>query len=578
MLVQNKIPHNTQNINPIKNVNSTKKIDCSNVPSKSIQNQEPWHIPFRNNYHQLAFLGNTDHNKIEDIIKSVNKKYQGKGLLDKNFIDWSKVGWNNLKQEPIDWKTANDSEIMTFWYALALAEIKENDWPNRFNPTNVPAHLAVQRALASQEGIKIFFTNLELLKLSNFSDDLKALRKNVIDEDDSEILKTLNQPVINPETGKLNFGFIAFDTETTGTNIYPKKGPVDKIIQMGIVKVDPDEKIRPDGVINQLINPEVEIPEEATKVHHITNDMLKNEPIMNKVLPEYTKKYMDGNLLVAYNAKFDIGMINNEISEYNRKHQDKISNRKIYLTLDPYILIMRIHPYLGSKKTLNEQHKFLFGRDVEGAHDALEDTKATINILKYCCHYLNKHYKPSKENPKKHLTIRDVLTFQLGGKVKDLNIKLDTCGYNAEKDKDLSYELIDLGVNNYHDGYVISTPSNRNPYKKNVIAEVASKIGPDNVAKLTDEENHWALNKKYKLLRNFKKVLDIIGIEGYNGKSKEEIFDIIAEKSIHHSNNQVIRIWMKNVKLKDQEKGNDLPDIDIVRKIMTENEDQDKQA
>ncbi|OGI01766.1 MAG: hypothetical protein A2104_09495 [Candidatus Melainabacteria bacterium GWF2_32_7] len=573
MLIQNKIPYNIQRINP------AKKIDSSEVPSKPMQKQELGHISFRNNhFYQLSFLGNPEDNKLGDIIKSVNKQYQGKGLFDKNFIDWSKVGWNNLKQEPINWKTANDSEIMTFWYALALAETKECNWPSRFNPTNVPGPLAVIHSLAGQDSKTRFFTDLSELKQSNFSDDLKALRKNIAGEENSKILKTLNQPVINPKTGKLNFGFIAFDTETTGTNIYPKKGPVDKIIQMGLVKVDPNEKIRPYSIINQLINPEIEIPKEATKVHHITNEMLKNEPTINNVLPKYTKKYMDGNLLVAYNSKFDIGMINNAISEYNREHQDKINDRKTYLTLDPFILIQRIHPYLGARKTLNEQNKFLFGRDIEGAHDALEDTKATINVLKYCCHYLNKHYKPSDENPKKHLTIRDVLTFQLGGKVKDLNVKLDTYGCNAEKNFGRSYRMINLGVKNYPDCYVISMPSNRDPYKKNVIAEIASKIGLDNVKKLTTEENHWILNRKYTLLKNFNSVLDIIGIEGYNGKSKEEIFDIIAEKSIHYNNNQGMSIWMKNVKIKDEEKGNDLPDIEIVRKIMTEQEEQGKQT
>ncbi len=67
-------------------------------------------------------------------------------------------------------------------------------------------------------------------------------------------------------------------------------------------------------------------------------------------------------------------------------------------------MIQRIHPFIGAKKKLESQYRFLFCKDIEGhAHDAFNDVNATMDVLKYCVLYLNKHFTPTKT--KKALTV-----------------------------------------------------------------------------------------------------------------------------------------------------------------------------
>ena len=73
--------------------------------------------------------------------------------------------------------------------------------------------------------------------------------------------------------------FIAFDTETTGLD--PVSG---RIVEIGAVKFDQR------GVIaryNVLINPEMPMPEEAGKVNGITDEMLKDKPLIADVFPDF---------------------------------------------------------------------------------------------------------------------------------------------------------------------------------------------------------------------------------------------------------------------------------------------------
>ena len=68
---------------------------------------------------------------------------------------------------------------------------------------------------------------------------------------------------------------VFFDLETTGTNITN-----DRIVEISVVKVLPDGS---EIVKTRRINPGCPIPAEATAVHHITDEDVKNEPEFRKV-------------------------------------------------------------------------------------------------------------------------------------------------------------------------------------------------------------------------------------------------------------------------------------------------------
>ena len=96
--------------------------------------------------------------------------------------------------------------------------------------------------------------------------------------------------------------FIYLDTETTGT------GPDDRLCQLAF-------KTEQGMIVNELFNPGKPIAIEAMAVHHITNEMVKDRPPFRDS-SDYSQ--LSGlvsdqnNVIVAHNAKFDIGMLQNE--------------------------------------------------------------------------------------------------------------------------------------------------------------------------------------------------------------------------------------------------------------------------
>ena len=99
---------------------------------------------------------------------------------------------------------------------------------------------------------------------------------------------------------------IVLDTETTGMD--PFTG--DKLIEIGCVEL---VNHIPSGKTLQLyINPERDIPAEATAVHGITNDFVKDKPTFVEVYHEFVE-FVKGAKLVIHNAEFDMKFLNHEL-------------------------------------------------------------------------------------------------------------------------------------------------------------------------------------------------------------------------------------------------------------------------
>ncbi len=103
--------------------------------------------------------------------------------------------------------------------------------------------------------------------------------------------------------------FVAFDLETTGLS-----NAKDEIIEIGAVKFTLEEKngqVFPKVIkeFQTLVKPPMMIPEEATKVNHITNQMVENAPSIAECLPKFTQFCGQDSILVAHNADFDAGFL-----------------------------------------------------------------------------------------------------------------------------------------------------------------------------------------------------------------------------------------------------------------------------
>ncbi|BBP45749.1 DNA polymerase III subunit epsilon [Thiosulfatimonas sediminis] len=106
---------------------------------------------------------------------------------------------------------------------------------------------------------------------------------------------------------------ILMDTETTGFD--PLTG--DRIIEIGAVELI---KRRLTGNnYHQFINPQRSIPEDAIKVHGITDERVANEPKFAEIIDDFMQ-FIQGAEVIIHNAPFDVGFINHELSllKHNR--------------------------------------------------------------------------------------------------------------------------------------------------------------------------------------------------------------------------------------------------------------------
>jgi DNA polymerase-3 subunit epsilon len=105
------------------------------------------------------------------------------------------------------------------------------------------------------------------------------------------------------------------DTETTGTN-----QARDKIIELGIVFVEvcpsSGTAYRVTRVFNELEDPGMPIPEESTRIHHITDDMVAGKRINDS---EVEALMANVSLVVAHNAGFDRVFVENRFPIFATK-------------------------------------------------------------------------------------------------------------------------------------------------------------------------------------------------------------------------------------------------------------------
>jgi len=105
---------------------------------------------------------------------------------------------------------------------------------------------------------------------------------------------------------------IVLDTETTGMN--PDQG--DRIIEIGCVEL---LNHLPTGKHLQIyINPERDIPPEATAVHGITDEFVKDKPVFSQIYTDFLD-FIQESKLIIHNAEFDMKFLNAELGKVGHK-------------------------------------------------------------------------------------------------------------------------------------------------------------------------------------------------------------------------------------------------------------------
>ena len=154
-----------------------------------------------------------------------------------------------------------------------------------------------------------------------------------------------------------------FDLETTGLNISN-----DRIVEISILKIFPNGNKESK---TWLVNPEILIPLEASNIHGITDDIVKDKPNF-KIIAHDVKSMINNCDLAGFNSnKFDIPLLAEELL------RSKIDfSLKNVLTIDVQNIFHKME-----QRTLSAAYKFYCGKSLDNAHSSKADTLATFEVL-----------------------------------------------------------------------------------------------------------------------------------------------------------------------------------------------------
>ena len=156
--------------------------------------------------------------------------------------------------------------------------------------------------------------------------------------------------------------FTFIDVETTGLS--PRTA---RVCEVAAVSFRGDDRV---GTVAELINPGTPIPAEVSKIHGITDEMVKDSPSFGGVAPGLLA-ILEGAVIVAHNAEFDIGFLSAEFERVGLKFPA--------LPVVDTLSLARKHWKFKSNRLGSIAAELNFSN--EGWHRALSDVEMTRKIF-----------------------------------------------------------------------------------------------------------------------------------------------------------------------------------------------------
>lgn len=155
-----------------------------------------------------------------------------------------------------------------------------------------------------------------------------------------------------------------FDLETTGINITN-----DRIVEISILKVFPNGK---EETYTQRVNPTIPIPYVVTQVHGISDADVADKPMFKEIAKEVHNMIKDSDLGGFNSNRFDIPLLAEEMLradiDFDMRNTQSIDVQTIFHKME--------------QRTLSAAYKFYCDKNLDDAHSAEADTKATYEVLK----------------------------------------------------------------------------------------------------------------------------------------------------------------------------------------------------
>ncbi|CRK85946.1 DNA polymerase III subunit epsilon [Candidatus Providencia siddallii] len=166
---------------------------------------------------------------------------------------------------------------------------------------------------------------------------------------------------------------IVVDTETTGINKFGIYYEGHNIIEIGAVELI--NRRLTGKKFHEYIKPERLIDHEAFKIHGISDEFLRDKPVIGDIADDFLK-FISGSELIIHNAAFDIGFIDYEFGKLKKKIPP-IS--KICTITDSLLIARKLFP--GKRNNLDSLcNRYLIDKSKRTFHGALLDAEILSDI------------------------------------------------------------------------------------------------------------------------------------------------------------------------------------------------------
>ena len=188
---------------------------------------------------------------------------------------------------------------------------------------------------------------------------------------------------------------LAIDTETTGLPRYDR--PADdpsqpRIYSLGYVLFDPEAPDGADIAVYDLVKPDGwTVPAEAAAIHGLTTELLLEKGIpIREALDRFLVAHVLADQLTGFNTNFDLKLLRGELRRCGLQDGygalpvlDVLHQVRPYCKIAPTHAMHRAGRHYSKTPKLLEAYEICLGKAHQGAHNALGDATATVELYRW---------------------------------------------------------------------------------------------------------------------------------------------------------------------------------------------------